>query len=128
MTTRPEIRIDKNGVPVTRHVKDGVADTPTVRIKSVGLPSANPRTSVHSKDPSFKIARNSFAELNPGDDALFDDFYLGSGIELELDDVLKKNPDLSEEDVHVAILSNGLTSYWLRDEHLTLPEDQELMV
>jgi len=129
MSTRPEKRVDKNGVLVTRHVKDGVEESqaPSIRIKNLASASAVAQKSIHFRDPSFKEARSSFLELNPGQEPLFDDFYLGSGLEITTEDVLKKNPDLEEDDIHVAILSNGLNSYWLKDENIELPEDQELV-
>lgn len=123
---KSEIRVDKNGTPVTRHVK--VDEPIAVRVVANIKPAkAAKKVSKFISDPSFEEAYGSFKELNPDNAELFDDFFLGSSEEDDsLPDILEKNPYLESSDVRITTLNNGFVGYWIDEHHLVIPDNTNL--
>ena len=120
----PEVRADKNGKMVTRHVSGDEAVP--VRVVS-GLKPAVNTVSKFVKDHSYEVALESFIALNPDDAELFDHFYLGSKDFADLDEVAEDN-ELDIADIKEVKLSNGYTSYWIDDENINIPSDQDIVI
>lgn len=122
---KPEVRADKNGTLVTRHVKP--EEPIAIRVKTNSAPKlAAVKVSKFINDPSYEVAHDLFEELNKDDADLFDEFFLGSFANGDGDDlqtVLDENPELGMDDIHSAGLSNGNTAYWVGDTNLSLPDD-----
>lgn len=127
---QPEVRTDKNGHLVTRHVKQG--EPVALRVVANAKPkSAAKKASRIATDPSYDVAKESFIDKNPEDEILFDEFFLGSSKEDSIDHlelVLSKNPELTEDDIIYGGLSNGHIGYWVNEEHLNLPIDEQVYI
>lgn len=123
---KSEVRVDKNGTLVTRHVK--VDEPVAVRVVANIKPAkAAKKVSKFIADPSFTEAYGSFKELNPNDSELFDDFFLGSSEEDDsLPEILERNPYLDSNDVRITTLTNGFVGYWIDEHHLVIPDSPEL--
>jgi hypothetical protein len=120
----PELRPDKNGKLVTRHVKQ---DEP-VSLRIVGAKPVSPAVTPSriTTDTSYDVAQEAFDELNPGNEELFEHFFLGSTEESDYEEqILAENPELDFEEIKQTALANGFTGYWLNDENLNFPEDVE---